>query len=159
MLQWRPTVQRRPKLSAPPAHLRRMLPLGMIQLAQTPAQRLLRRAALPQQRWELLPNYRPKPSGPKSGFGRCRFAPRIARDELGMWVTLIIVFGLAGPMVFGDIDFGDRANANIAIFIVAFGCWLDARSEQHPLPRLFALPAVNFVRISRWPHTYWRGAV
>jgi hypothetical protein len=44
-------------------------------------------------------------------------------------------------------------------YFEAFGCWLDARSERHPLPRLFALPAVKFVRISRWPHTYWREAV
>ena len=50
---------------------------------------------------------------------------RIARDAVGGWIAAIIVFGFIGSVVFGGIDFGDRANAIIAIFIViTFGCWI-----------------------------------
>ena len=61
---------------------------------------------------------------------------RILRDEFGTWIMAIIVFGFIIPMVFGGIDFGDRANAIIAMFIiVAFGCWIwRARRKARTCP-------------------------
>ena|SRR5581483_8890047 len=58
---------------------------------------------------------------------------RIVRDEVGTWITAIIVFGFIIPIVFGGIDFGDRANAIIAISIIgAFGYWIWRAKRKAP---------------------------